>query len=116
MPLNPSTLQVGSTGQKRTALASTSTPTYFAHPKANDGFTLSHADQGIRDFWIQHGIASRRIAEAIGKALGDEVVNNHWIPDGAKDHPADRWTPARASRGSLRRDFRRPLGHWPGVH
>ena len=68
-------------------------PTYFAHSKANDGFTLSHPDKGIRDFWIQHGIASRRISEAIGQALGDDVVNNHWIPDGAKDHPADRWTP-----------------------
>jgi L-rhamnose isomerase len=68
-------------------------PTYFAHPKANDGFTLSHSDKGIRDFWIQHAIASRRISEAIGKALDDEVVNNHWVPDGVKDHPADRWSP-----------------------
>ncbi len=68
-------------------------PTYFAHPKANDGYTLSHADKGIRDFWIQHGIASRRIAEGMANALGDVCVNNHWTPDGHKDNPADRSGP-----------------------
>ena len=88
-------------------------PTYFAHPKANDGFTLSHPDKGIRDFWIQHGIASRRISEAIGKALGDEVVNNHWIPDGAKDHPADRWTPRERPGGSTGYCFDDGLGIGP---
>jgi len=30
------------------------TPTCFSHPKAGDGFTLSHADKGIRKFWIEH--------------------------------------------------------------
>ncbi|MBN1909429.1 MAG: L-rhamnose isomerase, partial [Pirellulales bacterium] len=29
-------------------------PTYFAHPKAADGFTLAHQDEGIRQFWIDH--------------------------------------------------------------
>ena len=68
-------------------------PTYFAHPKANDGFTLSHANKEIRAFWIRHGIASRKIAAALGKALGSVCTNNHWIPDGLKDSPADRWSP-----------------------
>ena len=68
-------------------------PTYFAHPKAASGFTLSHADPEIRAFWIRHGIASRRIAAGIAQALGVDCVNNHWIPDGAKDSPADRWSP-----------------------
>jgi L-rhamnose isomerase len=68
-------------------------PTYFAHPKAADGFTLSHADDAIREFWIGHGIASRRIAAAFAEAQGGPCVNNHWIPDGAKDSPADRWSP-----------------------
>ncbi|PYI82371.1 MAG: L-rhamnose isomerase, partial [Verrucomicrobia bacterium] len=27
-------------------------PTCFAHPKAADGFTLSHRDKGVRQFWI----------------------------------------------------------------
>jgi L-rhamnose isomerase len=45
-------------------------PTYFAHPKAADGWTLAHPDEGIRRFWIEHGIACRRIGAAIGAALG----------------------------------------------
>jgi len=68
-------------------------PTYFAHPKADDGFTLSHRDPDIRAFWIRHGIASRRIAEYMGRELSNPCVNNHWIPDGSKDSPADRWSP-----------------------
>jgi L-rhamnose isomerase len=68
-------------------------PTYFAHPKAASGYTLSHADPEVRRFWIRHGIASRRIAAGIAEALGEPCVNNHWVPDGAKDSPADRWSP-----------------------
>jgi L-rhamnose isomerase len=68
-------------------------PTYFAHPKAASGFTLSSADRGIRKFWIEHGRASRRIAQHFARKLGTPIVNNHWIPDGMKDAPADRWSP-----------------------
>ena len=68
-------------------------PTFFSHPKADSGFTLSHRDRGIRKFWIEHGIACRRIGAAIGKALGMPCVTNLWIPDGYKDLPADRKAP-----------------------
>jgi L-rhamnose isomerase len=68
-------------------------PTYFAHPKAADGFTLAHPDKAIRQFWIEHGIACRRIGAAMGEALGTPCVTNVWIPDGYKDTPADRRTP-----------------------
>ncbi len=68
-------------------------PTYFAHPLAASGFTLSHRDAGVRKFWIAHGRASRRIAEHFARKLGGATVNNHWIPDGAKDAPADRFGP-----------------------
>ena len=68
-------------------------PTYFAHEKATDGLTLAHPDQGIRRFWIEHGIACRRIAAAMGKAQGTPCVNNLWIPDGMKDNPVDRKSP-----------------------
>lgn len=68
-------------------------PTYFAHPNAASGSTLSHADDAIRAFWVRHGIASRKIAEHLGRELGSPCINNHWIPDGAKDSPADRWSP-----------------------
>ncbi len=70
-------------------------PTYFAHPKAADGFTLSHSEKNTRQFWIEHGRASRRIAQHFAKTLGNPCVNNHWVPDGAKDGPADRWSPRR---------------------
>ncbi|WP_327795437.1 L-rhamnose isomerase [Harenicola maris] len=65
-------------------------PTFFAHAKADDNLTLSHPDQGIRDFWIEHGKRSRDIAAQMGAALGSPVVNNIWVPDGYKDTPVDR--------------------------
>jgi L-rhamnose isomerase len=68
-------------------------PTCFAHPKAADGFTLSHRDKSIRGFWIEHCIACRKIGEAMGRALGTPTVTNIWIPDGMKDTPADRKGP-----------------------
>jgi L-rhamnose isomerase len=68
-------------------------PTFFSHPKAADNFTLSHRDSAIRAFWIQHGIACRRIGAAMGKALGTACVTNLWIPDGMKDTPVDRVGP-----------------------
>ena len=88
-------------------------PTYFAHPKANDGFTLGHPNKEIRDFWIRHGIVSRHISEAIAKELGGECVNNHWIPDGVKDPPADRWSPRERLVESLDAIFDDNLGIGP---
>ncbi len=66
--------------------------TFFSHPKANDGFTLSSRDKTIRDFWIEHGRRCRRIAAHMGRELGTSCMQNHWIPDGWKDLPADRLT------------------------
>ncbi len=68
-------------------------PTFFSHPKAAEGFTLTHTDEGIRRFWIEHGIACRRIGAAVGEALGSPCVTNVWIPDGYKDTPVDRKGP-----------------------
>jgi L-rhamnose isomerase len=68
-------------------------PTYFSHPKAADGFTLSHPDKAIRDYWIAHGIACRKIGAEMGRQLGTPTVTNTWIPDGYKDLPADRTAP-----------------------
>jgi len=68
-------------------------PTYFSHPKAADGFTLSHPDKAIREYWIAHGIACRRIGAEMGRQLGTPTVTNTWIPDGYKDIPADRTGP-----------------------
>ncbi len=76
-------------------------PTFFSHPKANDGFTLSSADEGIRNFWIEHGIACRKIGAAFGKALETPCVTNIWIPDGYKDIPVDRKAPRKRLRDAL---------------
>ncbi len=81
-------------------------PTFFAHPKAEDGFTLSHADPGIRQFWVEHGIACRKIAEQIGRQLGNAVVTNFWIPDGYKDTPYDRKGPRERLEQSLDAAFK----------
>ena len=65
-------------------------PTFFAHEKADDNLTLSHPDQGIRDFWIEHGRRTREIAAKMGAELCSSAVNNIWVPDGYKDIPVDR--------------------------
>jgi len=84
-------------------------PTFFSHPRAADGFTLSHRDRGIREFWVEHGIACRKIGAAIGKALGKTCVTNVWIPDGYKDTPADRCGPRERLSHSLDAIFKKPL-------
>ena len=76
-------------------------PTFFSHPLANDGFTLTHPDAGVRAFWIEHGIACRKIGAAIGKQLGNPCVTNVWIPDGSKDTPVDRKGPRERLESSL---------------
>lgn len=76
-------------------------PTYFAHPKAAGGLTLSHPDAGIRRYWIEHGIACRKIGAEMGRQLGTPTVTNFWIPDGAKDSPVDRKTPRELLATSL---------------
>ena len=76
-------------------------PTCFSHPLAASGFTLASYDQGIRHFWIEHCIASRKIGESFGRALGTPCVTNVWIPDGLKDTPVDRKTPRELLKRSL---------------
>ena len=76
-------------------------PTCFSHPNSADGFTLAHRDQAIREFWIEHCIASRKIGEYFGRELGSPAVTNIWIPDGYKDTPADRQSPRRLLLESL---------------
>lgn len=76
-------------------------PTLFAHPKAADGYTLAHADAGIRSFWVEHAIACRTIAAAMGKSQGSPCVTNVWIPDGSKDTPVDRKGPRERLTQSL---------------
>jgi L-rhamnose isomerase len=76
-------------------------PTFFSHPKAEDGFTLSHFDKAVRDFWIEHAIACRKISLEMGRQLKSCCVMNIWIPDGFKDIPIDRFSPRKRLMDSL---------------
>jgi L-rhamnose isomerase len=76
-------------------------PTCFSHPLAESGFTLASYDEGIRNFWIEHCIACRKIGEYLGRELGSPCVTNVWIPDGFKDTPVDRRTPRLLLKESL---------------
>lgn len=78
---------------------------FFSHPKSADGFTLSHPDEGVRRFWIEHGIVSRKIGAFMGRELGTPCVCNLWIPDGFKDTPVDRKAYRERLRKSLDKVF-----------
>ena len=84
-------------------------PTYFSHENAADGYTLASADNYIREFWIEHGVRSRKISEYIGKRTGKICVNNIWIPDGEKEVPIDTLSPRERFADSLDR-----IGHSDG--
>ena len=84
-------------------------PTYFSHPLAASGFTLAHRDPAVRGFWVEHGIACRRVGAAIGRALGTPCVTNVWIPDGYKDVTIDRKGPRELLKQSLDEIFAAPI-------
>lgn len=84
-------------------------PTCFSHPMANTGFTLSSAEEGVRQFWVEHCRRSRLIGEFFGKELGQKCVTNLWIPDGCKDLPIDRMAPRERLLRSLNEVFAESL-------
>lgn len=63
--------------------------TSFSHPKSGS-LSLSHPDDSIRNFWIEHTKRSRAIAEAMGEFQGDPCIMNLWIHDGSKDQTVNR--------------------------
>ena len=63
--------------------------TSFSHPKSGD-LSLSNPDKAIRDFWIEHTIRCRKIADAMGKAQNDPCIMNIWVHDGQKDYTVNR--------------------------
>ena len=84
-------------------------PTCFSHDLSADGFTLSHADNDIRKFWVEHCKASRKIGAYFGEELGQPCVTNVWIPDGFKDIPVDRLAPRVRLKESLDEIFAEEL-------
>ena len=81
-------------------------PTFFSHPKAADGLTLSNPDPKIRAFWVKHGVQCLKIAEYFAKELKSPCTINYWMPDGYKDEPSDRLGPRQRMADSLDRIFR----------
>lgn len=80
-------------------------PTFFSHPNTDNGLTLSSPKSEVRAFWIEHGKASRRIAQHFGRELGSPCLNNVWIPDGFKNTPSDRLSPRARLKDSLDQIF-----------
>ena len=76
-------------------------PSCFSHPLSADGFTLAHADDRIRQFWIDHCKASRKVSAYFGEQLGTPSVMNIWVPDGMKDLTVDRLAPRQRLLASL---------------
>lgn len=76
-------------------------PTLFSHPMVKDGLTLSSPDKEVRDYWVKHVKACRRVASYIASELNDNVLCNIWAPDGYKDVPADRLSPRLRLKESL---------------
>ena len=81
-------------------------PTFFSHPNAADGLTLSNPDPKIRAFWVKHGIQCLKIAEYFGKELKSPCTINFWAPDGYKDDPSDRLGPRKRMADSLDKIFK----------
>lgn len=76
-------------------------PTFFSHPMAASGLTLSSPDEKIRKFWIAHGKACVRISEYFARETGIPCVMNIWTGDGLKDVPADRMGPRMRYEDSI---------------
>ena len=130
-PLQPARHLPGDTAARRSS-ATRSTPEHFqrwidwAKPNWASAWTSTrpssriprrptasrcrHRDEGIRQFWVEHGIACRKIGEAIGRRLGTPCVTNVWIPDGYEGR--DRSTArarASCSTKSLDEMFAEPI-------
>ncbi len=76
-------------------------PTFFSHPMADSGLTLSSPDEKVRNFWIEHGKACVRISEYFARETGIPCVMNIWTGDGFKDVPADRMGPRMRYKESI---------------
>ena len=83
--------------------------TLFSHEKSSDGLTLSHPNNSIREFWIEHCKRSRKISEYLGKELNRTSIMNLWIADGFKDIPVDKLSPRERLNEALDEIFKEKL-------
>ncbi len=86
-------------------------PSYFSHPDYDTAQTLTSPNEDIRQFWIEHGIACRKIGDYFGRETGQICYTNHWIPDGSKDTVIDKLTPRMILKDSLDQIFAEKLDH-----
>lgn len=84
-------------------------PTFFSHPMADSGLTLSSPDENIRRFWIEHGKACVRISQYFAEQTGVPCVMNIWTGDGFKDIPADRMGPRMRYKESIEEILSEPF-------
>lgn len=84
-------------------------PTFFSHPMAKNGLTLTSPDEDVRKFWVEHGKACIRISEYFAKETGIPCVMNIWIGDGYKDVPADRMGPRMRYKQSIEEILSEPF-------
>ena len=91
---------------KKTGVKLDFNPTFFSHPMAADGLTLSSPDPKVRAFWVKHGIQCLKIAEYFAKELKSPCAINFWMPDGYKDEPSDRLGPRMRMADSLDKIFK----------
>lgn len=78
--------------------------TSFSHPKSGN-LSLANPDKAIRDFWVEHTVRCRAIAEEMGRRQGDPCIMNLWIHDGSKDITVNRMMYRELLKDSLDRIF-----------
>lgn len=78
--------------------------TSFSHPKSGN-LSLANPDKAIRDFWVEHTVRCRAIAEDMGRRQGDPCIMNLWIHDGSKDITVNRMMYRELLKDSLDRIF-----------
>lgn len=84
--------------------------TSFSHPKSGN-LSLANPDKAIRDFWVEHTVRCRAIAEEMGRRQGDPCIMNLWIHDGSKDITVNRMMYRELLKDSLDRIFATEYKH-----
>ena len=84
--------------------------TSFSHPKSGN-LSLANPDKAIRDFWVEHTVRCRAIAEEVGRRQNDPCIMNLWIHDGSKDITVNRMMYRELLKDSLDRIFATEYKH-----
>lgn len=84
--------------------------TSFSHPKSGN-LSLANPDKAIRDFWVEHTVRCRAIAEEMARRQNDPCIMNLWIHDGSKDITVNRMMYRELLKDSLDRIFATEYKH-----